>query len=53
VYHQIDYVVSWNYRHMTNITVRRLVNSANLQMGYSPIDIVPPEEVASHGEMEI
>lgn len=53
VYHQIDYVVSWNYRHMANITVRRLINSVNLRLGFPPIDIVPPEEVTGYGEVEI
>jgi hypothetical protein len=38
---------------MTNITVRRLINSVNLRMGFPPIDIVPPEEVTGYGEMEI
>jgi len=30
---------------MVNIAVRRLVNSANLRMGYNPIEIISPEEV--------
>jgi hypothetical protein len=25
VYHEVDFIVSWNYRHMVNITVRRLI----------------------------
>jgi len=54
VFYEVDFVVSWNYRHMVNITVRRLVNSTNLKMGYKPIEIVSPEEVIGYyGEMEI
>jgi len=53
VFHEVDYIVSWNYKHMVNIGIRRLVNSANLRMGYSPIEIISPEEVAGDGEMGI
>jgi len=53
VYHEVDFVVSWNYRHMVNITVRRLINSANLRMGYKPVEIISPEEVVGYGEVEI
>lgn len=53
VYHEVDFIVSWNYRHMVNITVRRVINSINLRMGYKPIEIISPEEVVEYGEMEI
>jgi len=53
VYNEIDYIVSWNYRHMVNINVQRLINSANLKMGYSTIEIVSPEEVTGYGEVGI
>lgn len=53
VHHDIDFIVSWNYKHMVNIQVKRLINSVNLMLGYGPIEIVPPEEVAGYGEMEI
>ncbi len=49
VFHGVDYIVSWNYKHMVNIRIRRLVNSANLRMGYSPIEIISPEEVTGDG----
>jgi predicted nucleic acid-binding protein len=53
VFHEVDFIVSWNYRHMVNITVRRLINSTNLKMGYNAIEIISPEEVTGYGEMEI
>lgn len=53
VCNEINYIVSWNYKHMVNISVRRLVNSTNLKMGYSPIEIISPEEVLGDGEVEI
>lgn len=53
VFHDLDYIVSWNYKHMVNIAVRRLINSTNLKMGYNPIEIISPEEVTADGEMEV
>jgi predicted nucleic acid-binding protein len=53
VAHDLDYIVSWNYKHMVNIAVRRLVNSTNIRMGYTPIEIISPEEVTGDGEMAI
>jgi predicted nucleic acid-binding protein len=53
VFHELDYIVSWNYKHMVNIGVRRLINSTNLKMGYNPIEIISPEEVTADGEMEV
>jgi len=54
VFHEVDFIVSWNYKHMVNITVRRLINSTNLKMGYKPVEIISPEEVIGYyGEVEI
>jgi predicted nucleic acid-binding protein len=53
VFHELDFIVSWNYKHMVNIAVRRLINSTNLRMGYNPIEIISPEEVTGDGEMEV
>ncbi len=52
VIHDLDYIVSWNYKHMVNIAVRRLINSTNIRMGYNLIEIISPEEVTGDGEME-
>lgn len=53
VVYDLDYIVSWNYKHMVNIAVRRLVDSVNIRLGYNPIEIISPEEVTGDGEMEI
>jgi predicted nucleic acid-binding protein len=53
VIHDLDYIVSWNYKHMVNIGVRRRINSINIRMGYNAIEIVAPEEVTGDGEVEI
>lgn len=52
VIHDLDYIISWNYKHMVNIAVRRLINSANIRMGYNQIEIISPEEVTGDGEVE-
>ena len=53
VFHEVDYIVSWNYKHMVNIAVRRLINSTNLKTGYNSIEIISPEEVTGYGEMGV
>lgn len=53
VFHEVDFIVSWNYKHMVNIGVKRLINSTNLKTGYNPIEIISPEEVTGDGEVEV
>ena len=52
VVYNLDALVSWNYRHMVNLRVKRMVNAINLKLGYKPIEILSPEEVTGYGEME-
>ena len=42
---RIDYLVSWNFKHLVNIRTRRLVNQVNLKRGYRAIEIVSPQEL--------
>ena len=46
--HDVDIIVSWNFRHMVNIEKIRGFNSVNLRMGYSLIEIRSPREVISY-----
>jgi predicted nucleic acid-binding protein len=48
ILHNLDALVSWNYRHMVNIRTRKMVNSLCVRQGYKPIDIVSPEEVIEY-----
>ena len=48
--HQVDIVVSWNFKHMVNINRIRGFNAVNLKMGYPVIDIRSPREVLSNEE---
>lgn len=40
----IPIIVTWNLKHMANIAVKRVVNSVNILLGYSSVDIVTPME---------
>ena len=42
---KVDLLVSWNFKHIVNITKIRLYNAANLKCGYSMIEIRSPQEV--------
>jgi len=42
----MDAVVSWNFRHMANIKIERLITQANHELGYTnPLRITTPMEV--------
>jgi hypothetical protein len=44
--HEMDALVSWNYRHMVNYARRQKINAVNQMMGYNKrIEIVTPPEV--------
>ncbi len=41
----IDYLLSWNFRHIVKVKTRRIVNMVNLSLGYSDLKIVTPAEL--------
>jgi hypothetical protein len=46
--YEMDVLLSWNYRHLANLTRERKVLSANIQEGYmKPLRIITPLEVMS------
>lgn len=45
---KVDYLVSWNFKHIVNIFRIRGYNSINLRYGYSPIDIRSPKEIVNN-----
>ncbi len=45
VMHRIGYLVSWNFRHLVKVRIRRGVNLVNSQNGYEPIEIIAPPEI--------
>ena len=46
VIHEMDYLVSWNFKHLVKERTRKLVNVINAQNKYSSIFIVTPAEVS-------
>ena len=43
-----DVLVSWNFKHIVHFYKIRLFNAINLEMGYKPIEIFSPGEVATN-----
>jgi hypothetical protein len=43
--HEMDFLVTWNMRHMANIYRQEKINRANLEFGVGPIKIVTPEHL--------
>jgi len=42
---EIEYLLSWNFRHLVKVKTRRLVNLINELKGYSSIEIIAPPEL--------
>ena len=42
---EIDYLLSWNFRHIVRVKTRRLVNMVNLSIGYPDLKIATPAEL--------
>lgn len=49
---EVDVVVSWNFRHIVRLDKIRLFNAVNLELGYKPLTIYSPREVATHGQQD-
>lgn len=41
----VNYLISWNFRHMVKVRTRRSVNLYNSLHGYLPIEIIIPPEL--------
>lgn len=42
---RVDYLCSWNFRHLVKVNTRREVNLLNALKGYGPLDIIAPPEL--------
>jgi len=45
---RVDVLVSWNFRHLVNLTRIRLFQAVNLERGYGLIEIRSPKEVLDY-----
>jgi len=43
--YQLDYLISWNFKHIVNVFRIRGYNSINLKNGYMQLDIRSPKEI--------
>jgi len=46
--HQVDYLVSWNFKHIVNVFRIKGYNAINLKNGYSQLDIRSPKDIISN-----
>ena len=46
----VDVLVSWNFTHIVRLDKIRLFSAVSLELGYRPLLIYSPREVAGHGE---
>lgn len=47
---KIDYLVSWNFKHLANINRERRVLAKNYELGYiHPLRIITPTELTGYG----
>ena len=47
--HRVDALVSWNFRHIVNLSRIRAFNSVNLRRGLGQLEIRSPREVLDEG----
>ena len=45
---KVDYLVSWNFKHIVNVFRIRGYNSVNLKNGYIQLDIRSPREIVNN-----
>jgi hypothetical protein len=45
---KVDYLVSWNFKHIVNVFRIRGYNSINLKNGYMPLDIRSPKDIITN-----
>jgi PP-loop superfamily ATP-utilizing enzyme len=45
VYYGMDYLASWNYKHIVKVKTKRMVSSIAIREGYRDLEIITPMEV--------
>ena len=48
--HEVDALVSWNYRHMVSLHRKTLIAGTNIVRGYRPLEIVTPAEIIADAQ---
>ena len=52
VVHNVEYLVSWNYKHIVNETKRQHIKDVCLAAGYQPINLCTPEALMEEIQMK-
>jgi predicted nucleic acid-binding protein len=47
LHHDLDYVLSWNFKHLVTLKTKRAVKIMAAREGFKEIEILTPEEVAT------
>lgn len=47
---KVDYLVSWNFKHIVNVFRIRGYNSINIKNGYIQLDIRSPKDIIENGD---
>jgi len=47
VFHEIDFLLTWNCRHLANANMRYNITRLNYELGYKTPDICTPEELTN------
>lgn len=45
VAHRVEYLLSWNFKHLVNVKIRRSVNLVNSLNEYGSIEVIAPPEL--------
>lgn len=40
----VDFLISWNFKHLVNVKTKRMVNLINVKNGYKEIEVIAPPE---------
>ena len=49
---KVDYLVSWNFKHIVNVFRIRGYNSTSIRFGYPQLDIRSPKEIVNYEDEE-
>lgn len=44
-FYAMDYLLSWNFRHIVRIKTRKIINNVNISLGYPDLKIITPAEI--------
>ena len=46
--YNVDFLISWNFKHIVNVFRIKGYNSVNIKMGYPPIEIRSPKDIIGY-----